>query len=269
MDNINVIKIGGSLISDSSYLNVINDLKKSGLKNFVLVHGGGNEVTKYTEALGKKAVFVTSPEGIRSRYTDLETVIIYNMVMRKISSELVLSLNRLGFRAMGISGIDAGLMKAERKKKLIIIDERGRKRIIEGGYTGRVKEVDSELLLKIISMGVTPVISPVALGYEGEMLNVDGDRAASAIASSLKAERLIIFTNVDGVLIDGRVKERLNIKEARETLKHVGPGMDKKLIACIEAVEGGAKQGIIANGRIENPISNAINGLRTVVEGNE
>ena len=269
MDGISVIKIGGSLISDSSYLNVINDLRNSGLKNFVLVHGGGNEVTKYTEALGKKAIFVTSPEGIRSRYTDLETVIIYNMVMRKISSELVLSLNRLGFRAMGISGIDAGLIKAERKKKLIIIDERGRKRIIEGGYTGRVKDVDSELLLKIISMGVTPVISPVALGCEGEMLNVDGDRAASAIASSLKAERLIIFTNVDGVLIDGRVKEKLSIKEARETLKRVGPGMDKKLIACIEAVEGGVKQGIIANGRIENPISNAINGLRTVVEGNE
>jgi acetylglutamate/LysW-gamma-L-alpha-aminoadipate kinase len=265
MDKISILKIGGSLVSELAYLNVINDLKESGLSNFVIVHGGGNEVTRYSKALGKDVVFITSPEGIRSRYTDIETALIYNMVMRKISSDLVLSLNRQGFRAIGLSGIDAGLMKAERKKKLVIMDERGRKRIIEGGYTGRVKEVDSSLLIDIMKLGIIPVISPVALGYDGEMLNVDGDRAASAIAAALKAERLIIFTNVNGVMINGKVKERMSLNEARETLKIVGPGMDKKLIACIEAVEGGASEGIIANGKVERPINNAIYGLRTQV----
>ncbi|MGC8661633.1 MAG: [LysW]-aminoadipate/[LysW]-glutamate kinase [Nitrososphaeria archaeon] len=267
MSKISVVKVGGSLVSESAYSNVIKDLKESGLTDFILVHGGGNEVTKYSKALGKDVVFVTSPEGIRSRYTDIETAVIYNMVMRKISSELVLSLNAQGFRAIGLSGIDAGLMKAERKKKLIIVDERGRKRVIEGGYTGKVKEVDSDLLLRIVGLGITPVISPVALGYNGEMLNVDGDRAASAVASALNAERLIVFTNVDGVIINGKVKERMGLKEAREVLKAVGPGMDKKLIACIEAVEGGAKEGIIASGKVERPINNAINGLRTLVKG--
>ncbi|MGC8557892.1 MAG: [LysW]-aminoadipate/[LysW]-glutamate kinase [Nitrososphaeria archaeon] len=265
MDKISIVKIGGSLVSESAYLNVINDLKESGLSNFVIVHGGGNEVTKYSKALGKDVVFITSPEGIRSRYTDIETALIYNMVMRKISSDLILSLNRQGFRAIGLSGIDAGLMKAERKKKLVIMDERGRKRVIDGGYTGKVKEVDSSLLINIMKLGIIPVISPVALGYDGEMLNVDGDRAASAIASALRAERLIIFTNVDGVIINGKVKERMNLNEAKETLKIVGPGMDKKLIACIEAVEGGASEGIIANGKVERPIYNAIYGLRTQV----
>lgn len=265
MDKISIVKIGGSLVSESAYLNVINDLKVSGLSDFVIVHGGGNEVTRYSKALGKDVVFITSPDGIRSRYTDIETALIYNMVMRKISSDLVLSLNRQGFRAIGLSGIDAGLMKAERKKKLVIMDERGRKRVIDGGYTGKVKEVDSSLLINIMKLGIIPVISPVALGYDGEMLNVDGDRAASAIASALKAERLIIFTNVDGVMINGKVKERMNLNEARETLKTVGPGMDKKLIACIEAVEWGASEGIIANGKVERPINNAIYGLRTQV----
>jgi len=265
MDKISILKIGGSLVSESAYLNVINDLKESGSSNFVIVHGGGNEVTRYSKALGKDVVFITSPEGIRSRYTDIETALIYNMVMRKISTDLVLSLNRQGFRAIGLSGIDAGLIKAERKKKLVIMDERGRKRVIDGGYTGKVKEVDSSLLINIMKLGLIPVISPVALGYDGEMLNVDGDRAASAIASALEAERLIIFTNVDGVIINGKVKERMNLNEARETLKIVGPGMDKKLIACIEAVEGGASEGIIANGKVERPINNAIYGLRTQV----
>ncbi|MEM0097098.1 MAG: [LysW]-aminoadipate/[LysW]-glutamate kinase [Conexivisphaerales archaeon] len=267
MSKISVIKVGGSLISESTYSNVIKDLKESGMADFILVHGGGNEVTKYSKALGKDVVFVTSPEGIRSRYTDMETVAIYNMVMRKIASELVLFLNAQGFRAIGLSGIDASLIKAERKKKLIIIDELGRKRAIDGGYTGRVKEVDSGLLLKIVGLGVTPVISPVALSYDGEMLNIDGDRAASAVASALHAQRLIIFTNVDGVIINGKVKERMSLKEAREALKKVGPGMDKKLIACIEAIEGGAREGIIANGKVERPVNNAINGLRTIVEG--
>ncbi len=264
-----VIKVGGSLISEGAQYKILEDIKNSGIKSFVLVHGGGNEVTKMQKALGKEPVFVTSPEGIRSRYTDLETLEIFNMVMRNIGTKIVSYLNSLGYKAINVSGVDASFMKAERKKKLVIIDERGRKRIIEGGYTGRIKEVDSGFLEKILEMGLVPVISPIASGYEGEILNVDGDRTASAVASALKAKKLIIFTNVDGVFLDGKVVEKLTLPEAKEALKKVGPGMDKKLIACIEALERGVDEGIIANGKKDKPFELALNGFGTRVLKNE
>lgn len=260
-----VIKIGGSIVSEGLYSGILEDIAKSVKERFIIVHGGGNEVSKYQKALGKEPVFVTSPEGIRSRYTDRETVDIYNMVMRKIGSEMALKLSSLGLRSVSLSGIDGGTLVAERKKKLVIIDERGRKRAIDGGYTGRIKETNPSLLNLLLENGFVPVVSPVAVSYEWEPLNVDGDRAAAAVAAAVKATSLIIFTNVDGVIVDGKVKEKMTVSEARETIARVGPGMDKKIMACVEAVEGGVKEGIIANGRVSSPFSNAVNGLRTVI----
>ncbi len=260
-----VIKIGGSIVSDGTYTKVLDDIKRLGLKSFVLVHGGGYEVSRVQSAMGKEPVFVTSPEGIRSRYTDLETLEIYTMVMRKIGTKIASYLNSLGYRAVNLSGVDASFIRAERKKKLIIIDERGRKRVIDGGFTGRVREVDPSLLILMLEKGYVPVVSPIASGYEGEMLNIDGDRGASAVASALAASKLIIFTNVDGVILDGKVIEKLSLQEAKETLKKVGPGMDKKLIACIEAVEKGVQEGIISNGRANAPVERALSGIGTRV----
>ncbi|NAY82653.1 MAG: [LysW]-aminoadipate/[LysW]-glutamate kinase [Thaumarchaeota archaeon] len=260
-----VIKIGGSLISEGVYVKVLDNLKSSGLKNFIIVHGGGNEVSKLQKAMGKEPIFVTSPEGIKSRYTDLETLEIFNMAMRNIGTKITSYLNSLGFKAINISGVDASFIKAERKKKLIVIDEKGRKRVIEGGYTGRIKEVDSSFLTNLINLGLIPVISPIASGYEGEILNVDGDRGAAAIASSVRASKLIIFTNVDGVIMNGKVLDKLKLEEAKEVLKKVGPGMDKKLLACIEAVENGVEMSLITSGKTEKPIEMALNGVGTKV----
>jgi acetylglutamate/LysW-gamma-L-alpha-aminoadipate kinase len=265
MFEITVIKIGGSLISEGAYVKVLDNLKSSGLKNFVIVHGGGNEVSKLQKAMGKEPIFVTSPEGIKSRYTDLETLEIFNMAMRNIGTKITSYLNSLGFKAINISGVDASFIKAERKKKLIVIDEKGRKRVIEGGYTGRIKEVDSSFLTNLINLGLIPVISPIASGYEGEILNVDGDRGAAAIASSVRASKLIIFTNVDGVIMNGKVLDKLKLEEAKEVLKKVGPGMDKKLLACIEAVENGVEMSLITSGKTEKPIEMALNGVGTKV----
>jgi len=265
MFEITVIKIGGSLISEGAYVKVLDNLKSSGLKNFIIVHGGGNEVSKLQKAMGKEPIFVTSPEGIKSRYTDLETLEIFNMAMRNIGTKITSYLNSLGFKAINISGVDASFIKAERKKKLIVIDEKGRKRVIEGGYTGRIKEVDSSFLTNLINLGLIPVVSPIASGYEGEILNVDGDRGAAAIASSVRASKLIIFTNVDGVIMNGKVLDKLKLEEAKEVLKKVGPGMDKKLLACIEAVENGVEMSLITSGKTEKPIEMALNGVGTKV----
>src|SRR4030043_2309263 len=137
-----VIKMGGSIRREGASSDLVSDLKELAKNNRVLlVHGGGVEVTETASKLGKEQKFIISPEGFRSRYTDKETMDIYTMVMAgKINKQIVLALQSQGIPAVGLSGLDGQLLKAERKKKLIAVDERGRKRVREGGYTGKLVE---------------------------------------------------------------------------------------------------------------------------------
>lgn len=266
---VSVIKIGGSLISLGPIAHILEDFKDA-LKEekLVLVHGGGDEVTKIAERLGKEQKFIYSPSGIRSRYTDKETVEIYAMVMAgKINTEIVSQLQSIGINAFGLSGVDGGLIRAERKKRLIIIDERGRKRAIEGGYTGKIISVNVKIIDMLLEKDLVPVISPIALGTEYEILNVDGDRAAAYVAGFLKADNIVFLTDVEGLYINGELVKRLSLHEAKQAIKKVGPGMDKKLMAASEAIELGAKRGIISSGKRENPITYALLGdKKTVIE---
>jgi len=263
-----VVKVGGSLLKLGPPENIVKDfVKMLEVDKLVLVHGGGYEVTEMAERLGKKQKFVVSPDGIRSRYTDKETVEIYTMVMKgKINSEIVLALQAKGVRAVGISGFDSSTLLAERKKRLVIVDERGRKVAIEGGYTGKIVKASSELLNTLLEKNFVPIVAPIALGTEGEMLNVDGDRAAAAIAGCLKAEKTIFLTDVGGVIIDGQLVKMMSVEEARKSMRKVGFGMDKKIMAAVEAIENGAKESIISAGNVENPLTNSLYGEnRTVI----
>ncbi|NMJ86399.1 MAG: [LysW]-aminoadipate/[LysW]-glutamate kinase [Thaumarchaeota archaeon] len=254
-----VIKIGGSVV-DGLHESTIKDLKTViNHDEVILVHGGGKEVTSIAENLGKEQKFVVSPGGIRSRYTDRETVQIYTMVMSgKINKEIVIMLQKDGINAVGLAGIDGAIIKAERKKKLIIIDERGRKVVIDGGYTGKINAVNVSLLNTITTGGYVPIISPVALSEEFDPLNVDGDRAAAYIAGSVKADSVIFLTNVSGLMIDKKLVTRITISEAKEMLPKIGFGMEKKVLACTEAVSMGVKEAIIVSGQMANPISSAL-----------
>jgi len=158
-----------------------------------------------------------------------------------------------------LSGVDGSILRASRKKRLLIIDERGRKRIIEGGYTGKIDEVNTEVLRILIENGYLPVIAPIALGKENELLNVDSDRVAASIAGALKAERLIFLTDVKGVMIDGKYVESIPLREAERLISTIGSGMDKKLLASTEALKSGVKKVVITSGFIESPIKKAIN----------
>jgi len=246
-----VAKIGGSLLKSplpGKLLDELSSFSRSG--SLVIVHGGGDIVTEFATKLGKEQRFVVSPEGIRSRFTDRETAEIYTMVMSgDVAKKLVLSLGERGVRAVGLSGLDGGLMRGRRKKKLVVVDERGRKVLIEGGYTGRVESVNAQLLELLISSGYLPIVSPVAAGDSYEPLNVDGDRAASSIAVGMKADAVVFFTNVDGLVLDGSVVHSITAGQARSKLREVGFGMQKKLIAAVEAVEGGVGRAIICSGR--------------------
>jgi acetylglutamate/LysW-gamma-L-alpha-aminoadipate kinase len=254
-----VIKIGGSVV-DGLHDSTIADLKNViSHDKVILVHGGGKEVTSIAEKLGKEQKFVVSPGGIRSRYTDRETAQIYTMVMSgKINKEIVMMLQKAGINAVGLAGIDGGIIKAERKKKLIIVDERGKKVAIDGGYTGKINDVNTSLLDMMTSGGYLPVVSPVALSEEFDLLNVDGDRAAAYVAGGLKADRVIFLTNVNGLIMDNKLVTHLTVSEAKEMLPKIGFGMEKKVLACTEAVSMGVKEAIIASGQIANPISSAL-----------
>ncbi|MDA4127555.1 MAG: [LysW]-aminoadipate/[LysW]-glutamate kinase, partial [Thaumarchaeota archaeon] len=209
--------------------------------------------------LGKEQRFVVSPDGIRSRYTDKETAEIYQMVMSGLlAKRLVLALGKAGVRSISLSGADGRLMQAKRKTKLVIVDERGRKVAIDGGYTGRVQEVNSSLIDLLLSNGYLPIVSPVATSEAGEPLNVDGDRAASSVAVGSGADAVVFATNVDGLKLDGGLVTHLSPAEATSQLSKVGFGMQKKVMAAVEAVQGGVKEAIICSGMRSSPLTKAL-----------
>jgi len=254
-----VIKIGGSVV-DGLHTSALADIKSIAEEcHLVFVHGGGKEVTSTATKLGKEQKFIMSPGGVRSRYTDKETAEIYTMVMSgKLNKSIVQMLLRNGIKAVGIAGIDGGVLKAERKKKLLIINEKGRKMVIEGGYTGKITSVDATLISNLVRSGYVPVISPIALSEDFDFLNVDGDRAAAYVAGGIKAEKVIFVTDVNGLMLNGKLVSSMNLNEAKSTLPKIGSGMDKKVLACIEAIEMGVKEAIIASGQVENPLSAAV-----------
>ena len=254
-----VIKFGGSVLYDL-HPSIIEDIHQISLnEKMVLVHGGGNEVTNIATKLGKEQKFIVSPGGIRSRYTDKETAEIYTMVMSgKINKIIVRMLIQAGIRAVGISGIDDNILKAIRKTKLTVLNEKGRKMIIEGGYTGKISSVETKLLNTLMDGGYLPVIAPIALSENYEFLNVDGDRAAAYIAGNLKADKVIFLTNVNGLYLDDNLVKTLTVSQAKEYLPKIGFGMEKKILASTEALLLGAKEVIISSGRVSHPITCAI-----------
>ena len=253
------IKIGGSVI-DNLHPTTISDIKKVVEKEgVILVHGGGKEVTKVSKQLGKEPKFIVSPSGIKSRYTDQETAEIFTMVMSgKINKTIVRLLQKNGVNAVGLSGVDAKVLQAERKKKLFIVNEKGRKQAIDGGYTGKITEVNVKFVKSLLEQGYTPVISPIAISEEYDFLNVDGDRAAAYVAGKVQADKVLFITDVDGLLMDDKLVTDLSLAEAKEIRPKVGFGMEKKILAAAEALDMGVKEALIANGQKENPISSAI-----------
>ncbi len=253
------IKIGGSVV-DELHPSAIADIKRvAGSEGVVLVHGGGKEVTKMCGQLGKEARFVTSPSGIKSRYTDKQTAEIFTMVMSgRINKTIVRMLQANGINAVGLSGLDAKLIMADRKKRLLIVNEKGRKQAIDGGYTGKIRQVNSAFIRTLLEQGMTPVIAPIAMSEEFEALNVDGDRAAAYVAGSIGSDRVLFVTNVDGLYMDDKLVTNLGLAEAKKIRPTIGPGMEKKILASAEALDMGVSEALIANGQSENPITTAM-----------
>jgi len=241
-----VVKYGGNaMINQTLKEQVMEDivlLHLVGVK-VVLVHGGGPEINELMDKLGKKATFV---DGLR--VTDKETVDIVQMVLAgKVNKSLVNYLEVNGGKAMGVSGIDGRLIEAEMKDPKL-------------GYVGEITNINIGCIEDLLDNGYIPVISTVGCDKEGNIYNINGDTAAARIAGALKAERLIMMTDIAGILKDKNdpttLIPKITITEA-EVLKQNGViqgGMIPKVNCCIDAIGHGVKNVIIMDGRIPHSI---------------
>ncbi len=255
-----VVKVGGRTLGN--FPSIARDLGEH--QPFVLVHGGGDLVTEYSRRMGVEPKIVISPSGIRSRYTDENELEVFTMVLAgKVNKEIVSTLLNMGIRAVGISGVDGPTLIAERKRRIVVL-ERGRRRVIPGGYTGRIEEVRTDLIRILLDSGYNAVIAPLARGTEGEMLNVDGDQAASKLSIGLKPAYLILLSDVEGVVWEGEIVERLTPEEAEELARKLGAGMNRKLMMAAEVARSGVRVAISSGLGIE-PVTQALNGAGTHV----
>lgn len=236
----------------------------------VLVHGGSHQTNVISEKLGHPPRFVTSVSGHSSRYTDRETLEIFAMVVAgRINKLLVERLQQLGINAIGLSGLDGRLLVGKRKPALRIV-ENGKQKILRGEYSGRIEKVNTGLLQSLLAAGLVPVVAPLAISYEGEGLNVDGDRVAAAIGTALKADKVIILSNVPGLLRDypdeSTLIAHIPLAQARDHLDRYAQGrMKRKLLGAVEALQDGVGQVIIGDGRVAQPLQRALAGQGTVI----
>ena len=264
-----VVKVGGSLGIDYDALcEDVAALHNAGEK-LVVVHGGSAETNRIAEHLGHPPKFVTSPSGYSSRFTDRKTLEIFEMVYcGKQNKGLVERFQRLGVNAVGLSGLDGRIFEGKHKDKVRSV-EGGKVRVLRGDHTGTVERVNTELLTLLLDNGYLPVLTPPGSSFEGVAINVDGDRAAAAVAVVFQAETLLLLSNVPGLLRDfpdetsliseipaGEVESFMDFAEGR---------MKKKVLGAAEAVRGGVKRVIFGDARISEPVSAALAGRGTVV----
>lgn len=265
-----IIKIGGAEgINHDAIVEDVATLVRQG-RRLVVVHGGSALTNQVATALGHPPQFVTSASGYTSRRTDRRTLEIFEMVYcGQVNKGLVERLQRMGVNAIGLSGVDGRVWQGLRKAAIKIIDERGRRRVLRDDYTGRVEQVNVALLTTLLNADYTPVLTPPAISYEGEAINVDGDRAAAATAVALSAEALVILSNVPGLLE--------HFPDETTLIRHI-PGdrlegfmsvaqdrMKKKVMGAHEALLGGVPRVIFADGRVSRPVQRALAGEGTLI----
>lgn len=235
----------------------------------VLVHGGSAETNRLAAALGHPPRFVTSPSGHTSRFTDRRTLEIFEMVYcGKVNKDVVERLQRLGTNALGLSGLDGRLLEGRRKATVRSVED-GKTVLLRGDHTGTVERVDARLLHLLLDAGYLPVVTPPAASFEGEAINVDGDRAAAAIAVALEADALVLLSNVPGLLRDfpdeASLIPAVPVGEAEAYVRLAQGRMKRKVMGAADAVKGGVRRVVIGDARRSAPVRDALAGIGTVV----
>ncbi|MDC0394667.1 acetylglutamate kinase [Alphaproteobacteria bacterium] len=269
-----VIKFGGHAMGEQasieSFASDMVLLRQVGAKP-VVVHGGGPQIGSMLSRLEMESNFI---DGLR--VTDKQTISIVEMVLAgAINKSLVASISAAGGMAVGISGKDGGLLTARKLAHKTKQTDSAIENLVDLGYVGTPEAVDTQVLDALMSVDMIPVVAPLGLGRDGHTYNINADTAAGAIASALSASRLLMLTDVAGVLDEqGNLIPRLTVAQAKQMIATgvINGGMIPKVETCIEAVQDGAGAAVILDGRKQHAVLLELfteHGIGTLIQANE
>jgi acetylglutamate kinase len=240
-----VIKYGGAAMTDEklkeTFAKDVTLLRKIGI-NIVIVHGGGKEITEISSALGIKTQFVNG-----QRYTDAKTIEVVLMVLAGlVNKEIVNLINTNGGNAVGLCGIDNGLLKARQQTP----------NGVDLGLVGEIVSVNVPFINLLLHNGMMPVVAPIGVGDAGEIYNVNADLAAGAVATALKAEKLVYLSDVEGIFVNNKLVSTLTRTEAQLFMKDgsIFGGMIPKVTSAFETLRAGVKKVHLIDGRVKHSL---------------
>ena len=251
-----VIKFGGHAMGDASLAELFaRDIvlfKQVGI-NPIVVHGGGPQIGDMLERLRIKSSFI---DGLR--ITDKATVEIVEMVLAgSINKQIVAAISQAGGRAIGLSGKDSNLIQAKKLRRKIRDPESNIERVVDLGFVGEPTKINADVLAELARSDVIPVIAPLGVGPRGTTFNINADTAAGAVGAAVKAERLLMLTDVAGVLDKkGDLIPEMTASQvrARKKDKTIHGGMIPKVETCLDAVKGGVEAAVILDGRVPHAL---------------
>jgi len=286
-----VVKIGGARAVDpggalSDVAALVNDQDE----RVAVVHGGSTAVDETLDRLGIEPEYVETPSGVVGRFTDAETMEVFEMVFGRLNTQLVAGLQTDGVDAVGLNGVDGKLLYGPRKSAVRVVED-GRRKIRRGDHSGRIEQVNAGLLETLLADGYTPVVSPPMAGTDSEArsasngssgegtgprdddvvpVNTDADRSAAHVAGAL-ATTLVLLTDVEGIYADpddpDTLVESVETPEERADLKDAAEGfMQRKVMAAEEALDGGANEVIVADANADDPVLSALDGGGTHID---
>lgn len=263
-----ITKVGGGKDINWDYIakDVAFLVKK---EEVVLVHGASAKRDEVAKQLGAPTGYLTSPSGHKGVYTDKKALEILTMVYAGlINKQIVATLQKVGVKAVGLSGTDGKLWRGKRKINLLSV-ENGKTKLVKNTFTGKVEQVNAELIRLLVKGGYVPIITQPAISYEGELINTDNDRNIAVMAGALEVEKLVVLFEAPGLLRDPKDEttliRKLNRSELDKYMKSVNGRMKKKLLGAEEAFDAGVKTIYWGDGRVKNSISSALGGRGTVI----
>ena len=247
-----VIKYGGNAMTEQGlkegFARDVVMLKLVGM-NPVIVHGGGPQIGDLLAKMGKKSEFI---QGMR--VTDVETMNVVEMVLGELNQEIVGLINQQGGKAVGLTGQDAGFIRA---RKMMLKSETNHKELLDIGFVGEVQAIDPELITLLDTRDFVPVIAPIGVGESGEAYNINADLVAGKLAETLHAEKLILMTNITGVLDkSGKLVTGITAQQVDRMITDgtISGGMLPKIAGALDAVKNGVRTAHIIDGRVEHAL---------------
>lgn len=247
-----VVKYGGNAMTEQNlkegFARDVVMLKLVGM-NPVIVHGGGPQINELLKKVGKKSEFI---QGMR--VTDEETMNMVEMVLGELNQEIVSLINRHGGKAVGLTGQDAAFIRA---KKMLVQSETNKGEMLDVGFVGEVEAIDPELIALLDTRDFIPVIAPIGVGANGEAYNINADLVAAKLAQTLNAEKLVLMTNITGLLDkSGKLLTGITATEVDKLIEDgtISGGMLPKIAGALDAVKNGVKNAHIIDGRVEHAL---------------